>query len=104
MVPNRVRVSFPSLEDGNRFSLRNAVVSSYLEYRTMGKYHEPSDSQCYTLSSEPFTCQNFITIYRHVGAFNKKILNLQFAVSGIELANSTELSTTREVIRCAATR
>jgi hypothetical protein len=36
MGPNRM--PYPSPEDENRFSLRNVVFSSFLEYRTMDKY------------------------------------------------------------------
>jgi hypothetical protein len=42
--PNRLDNSLPSPEDGNRYSLRNVVFSSYLELRTMDKVHAPSDS------------------------------------------------------------
>jgi hypothetical protein len=42
--PNRVGVSLPSPEDGNRSSFRNVVFSSYLEFRTMSKVQEPSKS------------------------------------------------------------
>jgi hypothetical protein len=35
--PNRVRVSPPSPEVGNRSSFRNVVFSSVLKYRTMNK-------------------------------------------------------------------
>jgi hypothetical protein len=38
--PKRLSVSFPSPEDGNRSSFWNVVFSGYLEYRTMGKFHE----------------------------------------------------------------
>jgi hypothetical protein len=34
-VPNRVGVSLPSPEDGNRSSFRNVVFSSYLEFRNL---------------------------------------------------------------------
>jgi hypothetical protein len=42
--PKRVGDSLPSPEDGNRFSPRNFVFSSYLEYRTMEKCHKRSES------------------------------------------------------------
>jgi hypothetical protein len=32
-------------EDGNRFSFRNAVFSSYSELWTMVKVHKPGDSE-----------------------------------------------------------
>jgi hypothetical protein len=35
--PNRVAVSFPSPEDGNRSSSRNVVFPSYLKFSTMNK-------------------------------------------------------------------
>jgi hypothetical protein len=43
---NRVGVSLPSPEDGNRSSFRNVVFSSYLEFWTMHKAQKPSDSEC----------------------------------------------------------
>jgi hypothetical protein len=52
--PNRVDVSFPSPEDGNRSSLRNVVFSSYLEFRTMDEVHKPMDFESYTPPLEPF--------------------------------------------------
>jgi hypothetical protein len=51
--PNRVGVSFPSVEDGN-ISLRNVVFYSYLEFRTMDKVRKPSDYDYRTPSSELF--------------------------------------------------
>jgi hypothetical protein len=51
---NKECVSFLSTEDGNRPSFRSVVISSYLEIRTMDKVHKPSDSECYTPSSESF--------------------------------------------------
>jgi hypothetical protein len=53
--PSRV-VCFclPSREDGNRSSFRYVVFSSYLEFRTMGKVHKPSDSECCAPKSEPY--------------------------------------------------
>jgi hypothetical protein len=50
--PYRVSVSLPLHEDGNRSSLRNAVFSTYLEFRTMGTVYKPSDSEYYTPSVE----------------------------------------------------
>jgi hypothetical protein len=51
---------FPSLgegtetpEDGKRSNFRSVVFSVYLEFRTMGKVHKPSHSECCTTSSEP---------------------------------------------------
>jgi hypothetical protein len=54
MGHNRIGVSLPSPEEGNRSSFRNVVFYSYLEFRTMNKVQKPSDSDCYTPSSEPF--------------------------------------------------
>jgi hypothetical protein len=51
-VHNRVCVSFPSPEDGNRSNFQNAVLSSYLELWTMDKDLTPSDSECYTPLSD----------------------------------------------------
>jgi hypothetical protein len=42
---NRVGVSIPLSEDGNRSLFRNIVFSSYLEFRTMGKVPKPTDSE-----------------------------------------------------------
>jgi hypothetical protein len=43
--PNRVGVFLPSPENENRFSFRNVVFSSYLEFRTIDEVQKPSDSQ-----------------------------------------------------------
>jgi hypothetical protein len=43
--PNKVCVSIPLSENGNRSSYRNGVFSSYLEFRTLDKFHIPSDSE-----------------------------------------------------------
>jgi hypothetical protein len=37
--PNRVGVSFPSLENANRPNFRNVIFSSYFEFRTMYEVH-----------------------------------------------------------------
>jgi hypothetical protein len=42
---NRVRVSLPSAEDEKKYSFRNDVFSSYLEFRTMGKVQKLVDSE-----------------------------------------------------------
>jgi hypothetical protein len=34
--------------------VRNSEFPSYLEFQTMNKDQKPSDSECYTPSSEPF--------------------------------------------------
>jgi hypothetical protein len=46
--PNRVAVSLPSPEEGNRSSFRNAVFQ-YLEFRTMDKVQKPSNSKLIVL-------------------------------------------------------
>jgi hypothetical protein len=52
---NKVGVSLPSPEGGNRSSFRNVVFSNYLEFRTMDKVQKPSDSEfCLYCMSE--TC------------------------------------------------
>jgi hypothetical protein len=43
--PLRKSDSLPSPEDGNRSSFRNAVFSSYLEFRALDKGEKPSDSE-----------------------------------------------------------
>jgi hypothetical protein len=50
----RVEVSLPSHEDGNRSGFRNVVFSSYLEFRTMDRVQNLSNSDCNTLASELF--------------------------------------------------
>jgi hypothetical protein len=50
---NRVGVSFPLPEEGNRSSFRNIAFSTYLEIRA-DKMHKPSDSECHTALSELF--------------------------------------------------
>jgi hypothetical protein len=47
--PNRLGISLPSPEAGNRSSLRNVVFSSYLEFRTINEVEKPNDSECYEL-------------------------------------------------------
>jgi hypothetical protein len=44
--PNRVGASLPSPGDCIRFSFPNVVFSSYLEFRTMDRVHNLSDSEC----------------------------------------------------------
>jgi hypothetical protein len=44
---NTAGLSFPSPEDGNRYSFRNVVFYSYLEFRTMDKDQKSSDSEDY---------------------------------------------------------
>jgi hypothetical protein len=44
---NRVGVSFPSPEDGNSSSFRNAVFFRYLKFRTMDKAQKSNDSETY---------------------------------------------------------
>jgi hypothetical protein len=50
--PNRVYVSLPSPEKGNRSSFRN-VVFWYLEFQAMNKFQKPSSSECYTTTLKP---------------------------------------------------
>jgi hypothetical protein len=45
MGPNKVGVSLPSLEDGNKSSVRSFTLSSYLELWTMDKVHKLGDSK-----------------------------------------------------------
>jgi hypothetical protein len=61
--PNRVGVSLPLSEDGHRPSFRKAVFSSYLELRTVDKVQTPSDSECYTPSSELFRFYIYIKCF-----------------------------------------
>jgi hypothetical protein len=42
---NRIGVSLPSPEDGNRSSFLNVVFSRYLEFRTEDKAQKGSDSE-----------------------------------------------------------
>jgi hypothetical protein len=49
MGPNRLGVSLPSSEDGNKTSFRNVVFSIYLEFPTMYKVQKLSDSVLYTI-------------------------------------------------------
>jgi hypothetical protein len=44
--PNRVRVSLPSIEAGNRFNFR-IVSSSYFEFQMTHKVHIPSEFVCH---------------------------------------------------------
>jgi hypothetical protein len=43
--PNRVGVSLPSPEDGNRSSFRDVVFSGYLEFQTMDRVLKLSESE-----------------------------------------------------------
>jgi hypothetical protein len=56
-------VSHPSSESWNRSSFWNVMFSSYLEFWTMDKVHNPSDSECYTPSSEPFIFYMWWLVY-----------------------------------------
>jgi hypothetical protein len=51
---NKVGSYSPSTEYENIFKFGKFVRSIYLEFLTMGIVGEPSDSECYTPSSEPF--------------------------------------------------
>jgi hypothetical protein len=60
--PNRVGVSFPSPENGNRSSIRNVVFSStYLQFRTMDKVQKPRNSVYYVYNLLTIACW-FLTI------------------------------------------
>jgi hypothetical protein len=54
--PNRVLVSFPTPEDENRSSFRNAVSSSHLEFLTIDKAKKPSDSRDIYPHRNPLEC------------------------------------------------
>jgi hypothetical protein len=71
---NRVGVSLLPPEDGNRLCFRSVVFSSCSEFWTTDKVHKPSDSVCYTQSSEPFI------VYCH------KVYYLKFRVNATEFA------------------
>jgi hypothetical protein len=45
--PNKVGVSLPSLEGGNRSSFRIVVFSGYLEFRNEDKVQKPGDSETF---------------------------------------------------------
>jgi hypothetical protein len=45
--PNRVGVSLRSPEDGNRYSVRNVVLSGLLQFRTIHRALKSGDSECY---------------------------------------------------------
>jgi hypothetical protein len=45
IVPNKVGVSFPSYEGGNRWSFQRVVLSSYSGYQPMAKVQTPSNSE-----------------------------------------------------------
>jgi hypothetical protein len=53
MESNRVDVSLPSPEEGNRSSYRNVVFSINLEFRTVDKVRKLVNSICCTSLSEP---------------------------------------------------
>jgi hypothetical protein len=44
--PNKVGVSLPSPEDGNRSVSETLFFFRHLEFRTMNEVHKPSDSEC----------------------------------------------------------
>jgi hypothetical protein len=43
--PNRVGVSFSSPKGGNKYIFRNSSCSNYIEFLSMDKVQEPSDSE-----------------------------------------------------------
>jgi hypothetical protein len=51
--PNRLGVPLTSPKDGNRPGFR-CCVFWFLEYQLMDRVQKPSNSECYTPSSEPF--------------------------------------------------
>jgi hypothetical protein len=63
-----------SPEDENRPMFQNVVFSSYLEKRTMDKFHKPNDSECYSPSSEPFRLFLVNAVYSHMSCFPILIL------------------------------
>jgi hypothetical protein len=70
--PSRVGVSLSSPDDGNRSSFRNLVFSSYLEFRTIDKVHNPSYSECYTTSSETYWSCSVTRFRDHAWVLNPK--------------------------------
>jgi hypothetical protein len=69
--PNRVDVSLPSPESGNRFSFRNVVCPSYLEFRAIGKVQKPSNFEI-----------TFVT-YPHSWFYTLIALSVQFTYSRV---------------------
>jgi hypothetical protein len=51
------------------------VFSSYSEYRTIDKVRKPSDSVCYTLSSEPLNKFLLYQVYPFIPLGNKVNVN-----------------------------
>jgi hypothetical protein len=60
--PNRIGVSLPSPEDRNRYCSRNIVLPSYLEFRTVERVQESSDSEYRIPSPEPFRFSSFLQL------------------------------------------
>jgi hypothetical protein len=56
-----VGVYLPSARDGNRSSFRNVVFSSYLEFRTIDKFHKTCNSEYKGIVLEEFAGTVFIS-------------------------------------------
>jgi hypothetical protein len=65
----------PSPEDGNRSSFRNVVLSRIPDD---GKVQKPSNSVCYTPSSEPFTIYNLVVKHTVNGTHRKYLISEYF--------------------------
>jgi hypothetical protein len=57
-----------SPEDGNRSRFPNVVFTSYIEFRTIDRIQKTSNSECYSLSSEPFRVFLYACICDVVGS------------------------------------
>jgi hypothetical protein len=80
--PAKYELGFYILEDGipqrhrhgnftsyrKRSSFQNVVSPSYLQFRKMDKTHNPSDSECYTRSSQWFTFYT-LSFYVYISMF-----------------------------------
>jgi hypothetical protein len=71
--PNRGGNFLQSPEYGNRPSFRKIVFSSYLEFWTVDKSHKPSDSECYTPSSEPIRIYWYTFLWKHLYITNNTV-------------------------------
>jgi hypothetical protein len=72
-----ITFSLTLLGSGNRSSFQNVVFYNHLEFWTMDSVHEPSDSESYTPSSEPFRFHlyNSKTEFIACGDINKASTN-----------------------------
>jgi hypothetical protein len=92
--------SFPSPVEGNRSSFRNTIFSRYLEFKTIDRVQKPSDSECYTPTSEhlrfrqesnlliwrlDFTCSLHVAsiMRKHGGNYKFCVQYLWFYKSGV---------------------